>query len=154
MANAPLTPFEQELAEFFGETAPAGAATVRDHVTFQAAEPGTSPLQAAEDLVRYIRARNKARVHLSRDTRINARTHTAYRGAVTVRVAWHGQRFQTIRFSATDGGALLVSHKVDGGRHLSLVLHEWLTASERFSSASWRTADEWTRGEPGRSAPI
>ena len=155
MARAPLTPFEEDLAEFFSETAPGGLpAPTRDHVTFQPAEPTMPPLEAAEDLVRHIRARNKTRAHLSRDTRITARTHTSYSGAVTVRVAWQGHRFHTIRFSATDGGELLASHKVAGGRDLSLILHEWLSASDRFGRPCWRTADEWNRGEPGRGAPI
>jgi hypothetical protein len=148
------TPFEEELSEFFGE-APGGSPTpARDHVTFQAADPAARPLEAAEDLVRHIRAQNKARTHLSHDTRMSARTHTAYSGAVTVRVALHGHRFQTIRFSATEEGVLLASHRVAGGRELSLILHDWLLASEGFNRPCWRTADEWKRGEPGRSAPI
>jgi hypothetical protein len=155
MGNVPLTPFEEELAEFFGETSLGGLpAPTRDHVTFRAAEPTMPPLEAAGDLVRHIRARNKTRGHLSYDTRIKARTHTAYSGAVTVRVAWQGNRFHTIRFCATGGGELLANHNVAGGRDLSLILHEWLTASDRFSGACWRTADEWIRGEPGRGAPI
>ena len=155
MGKAPLTPFEEDLAEFFGEAVPVDSQSPpRDHVTFRPAEPTTRPLEAAEDLVRYIRARNKTRAHLSRDARMTARTHTAYSGAVTVRVAWQGHRFYTVSFSVTDGGELLASHKVAGGRDLSLILHEWLTASDRFSDPCWRTADEWKRGEPGRSAPI
>ena len=150
MGKPPQTPFEAELAEFFGEAAPA---ELRDHVTFQSADPAT-PLEAAEDLVRHIRARNKARVHLSHDTRLKARTHTSYSGAVTVRVAWQGDRFHTVSFAEADGGLLLARHKVAGGRDLSLVLHEWLTTSERFNGACWRTADEWKRGDPGRDAPI
>ena len=153
MASAPLTPFEEDLAEFFGGTAPGGSrAPTRDHVSFRAAQP-TPPLEAAADLVRHIRTRNETRGHLSRDTRIKARTHTSYSGAVTVRVAWQGHRFHTIRFSDADGGWLLASHKVEGGRDLSLILHEWLTTSERFGGACWRTADEWKRGDPGRNAP-
>lgn len=154
MGDPPLTPFEEDLAEFFGEAAAGEARSPsRDHVTFQPAEPTARPLEAAEDLVRYIRARNKARAHLSHGTRISARAHTAYSGAVTVRVAWQGQRFHTIKFSATDDGALLASHKVAGGRYLSLILHEWLIASDRFSGPRWRTADEWKRAEPGSSTP-
>jgi hypothetical protein len=152
--KAPLTPFEEDLAEFFGETAPNGSRpSPRDHVTFQAAEVPLRPLDAAEDLVRHIRARNKTRAHLSRDTRINARTHTSYSGAVTVRVAFQGHRFQTIKFAASEGGELVASHKAGGGRDLSLILHEWLVTSDRFNRPCWRTADEWKRGEPGRSAP-
>jgi hypothetical protein len=155
MGRAPRTPFEEDLADFFGEATPGEArAATRDHVTFRPAEPMMRPLEAAEDLVRHIRARNKARAHLSYDTRIAARTHTSYSGAVTVRLGWQGGRFQTIRFSATDAGELLASHKVAGGRDLSLILHEWLTASDRFGSPCWRTADEWKQGESGRSAPI
>jgi hypothetical protein len=154
MGSAPLTPFEDELAEFFGETSPGDSpAPTRDHVTFRSTEPTMLPLEAAEDLVRHIRARNKTRAHLSYDTRIKARTHTSYSGAVTVRVAWQGQRFHTIRFRATDGGELLASHKVVGGRDLSLILHDWLKASDRCTSPCWRTADEWNRREPGRAAP-
>jgi hypothetical protein len=155
MGRAPLTPFEEELAEFFGEAAVGDALSpARDHVTFQSTDPATRPLEAAEDLVRHIRARNKTRAHLGYDTRIAARTHTSYSGAVTVRVAWRGHRFQTIRFSATENGELLANHKVGGGRDLSLILHDWLTASDRFSRPCWRTADEWERGEAGRSSPI
>ena len=155
MGRPPLTPFEEDLAEFFGETAPGDLhESTRDHVSFQPAEPTTRPLEAAEDLVRHIRSRNETRGHLSQDTRIKARTHTSYSGAVTVRVAWQGHRFHTIRFSEADGGWLLASHKVAGGRDLSLILHEWLTTSERFSCALWRTADEWKRGDPGRDAPM
>jgi len=154
MGKAPLTPFEAELAEFFGEPASGESQTsTLDHVTFQAVGRPPPPLEAAEDLVRHIRARNKARAHLSRDTRINARTHTSYSGAVTVRVSWQGGRFHTIRFTAGAGDELLASHKVAGGHHLSLMLHEWLTASDRFGRPCWRTADEWKRGDPGRSAP-
>jgi hypothetical protein len=154
MGRPPLTPFEEELAEFFGESAAGDVRPpTRDHVSFQAAEPTTRPLEAAEDLVRHIRTGNKTRGHLSHDTRIKARTHTSYSGAVTVRVAWQGQRFHTIRFCEAEGCWLLASHKVAGGRDLSLVLHEWLTISERFGGACWRTADEWKRGDPGRNAP-
>jgi hypothetical protein len=154
MGAPPPTAFEEYLAEFFGETAPGDArAPTRDHVSFQAAEPTMRPLEAAEDFVRQIRTRNEARGHLSRDTRIRARADRSYSGAVTVRVAWQGRRFHTIRFSEADGGWLLASHKVDGGRDLSLILHEWLTTSQRVSRACWRTADEWKRGDPGRSAP-
>jgi hypothetical protein len=152
--KAPLTPFEEDLAEFFGETGPDGSRPPpRDHVTFQADEAPPQPLDAAEDLVRHIRTRNKTRAHLSRDTRINARTHTSYSGAVTVRVAFQGYRFQTIRFVATEAGELVASHKAAGGPDLSMVLHEWLVTSDRFTCPCWRTADEWKSGEPGRSAP-
>ena len=155
MGRPPPTPFEQDLAEFFGETAAGDlGAPIPDHVSFQAAEPTALPLEAAEDLVRHIRAGNKTRSHLSRDTRMKARTHTSYSGAVTVRVAWQGHRFHTIRFAEADRGWLLASHNVAGGRDLSLILRAWLTTSERFSGACWRTADEWKRGDPGRSAPI
>jgi hypothetical protein len=151
MAENPLTPFEEELAEFFGEAVPGGLrASTRDHVTFQTPQAST-PLEAAEDLVRHIRARNKTRAHLSRDTRITARAHTSYSGAVTVRVSWQGQRFHTIKFSSNTAGEMLASHKV--GPDLSLILHEWLTASDSFVSPCWRTADEWKLGEPGSSAP-
>lgn len=153
MGRPPLTPFEEDLAEFFGESTSDSRSPLRDHVTFKPAGPTALPLEAAEDLVRHIRARNKTRAHLSRDTRISARTHTAYSGAVTVRVAWQGQRFHTIKFSATDSGELLASHKVAGGRYLSLILHEWLTASDRFGLPCWRTADEWKQAGPGSSAP-
>jgi hypothetical protein len=152
--NAPFSLFEEELAEFFGETA-AGVSLppARDHVTFQAAERMAPPLEAAEDPVRHVRAQNKTRAHLSRDTRVNARTHTSYSGAVTVRVAFHGHRFKTIRFRATDSGELLASYNGAGRSALSLILQEWLVASDRFSRPCWRTADEWKRGEPGHSAP-
>ena len=126
---------------------------MRDHVTFRGAEATATPLEAAEDLVRHIRARNKARAHLSRDTRMSARTHTSYSRAVTVRLALGGHRFQTIRFSATEDGELLASHKVAGGRDLSLILHEWLVTSDRFNRPCWRTATEWKQGEPGHGAP-
>jgi len=152
--KGPLTPFEEDLAEFFGETAPDGSRpTPRDHVTFQPIEGPPRPLDAAEDLVRHIRMRNKTRAHLSRDTRINARTHTSYSGAVTVRVAYRGDRFQTIKFAETEAGALVASYKAAGGRDLSLILHEWLVTSDRFGRPCWRTADEWKRGGPGSSAP-
>jgi len=155
MAKAPLTPFEEELAEFFGETAHGESPSpIRDHVSFRPAEPTMRPLEAAEDLVRHVRARNRARAHLSYDTRMTARTHTSYSGAVTVRMGRQGSRFHAIRLSATDGGELLASHNVAGGRDLSLILHEWLTASDRFSQPCWRTADEWRRAVPGRSGPI
>ena len=122
MAKLPLTPFEEGLAEFFGEAAADGARPApRDHVSFRAAQPAT-PLEAAEDLVRHIRAGNKTRAHLSRDARMKARAHTSYSGAVTVRVTWQGQRFHSIKFSAADAGEMLASHKV--GRDLSLMLHE------------------------------
>ncbi len=152
--NAPLSPFEEELAAFFGETTAGGLPPpTRDHVTFQAAERTAPPLEAAEDLVRHIRAQRKTRAHLSRDTRVNARTHTSYSGAVTVRVAFHDHRFQTIRFRATDSGELLASHNGAGRSALSLILQEWLVTSDRFSRPCWRTADEWKRGEPGHCAP-
>ena len=155
MAKVPPTRFEAELAEFFGDPAPDGArAPTRDHVSFQAADPSATPLAAAEDLVRYIRARNKARAHLSHATRTSARAHTSYSGAVTARVTWQGQRFHTVRFTACDGGELLASHKVAGGDALTLLLHEWLTASDRFGHPRWRTADEWDRRDPGHDAPV
>lgn len=154
MVKPPPTPFEEELAEFFGEAATGEApAPVMDHVTFTPADPAALPLQAAEDLVRHIRAQRKSRAHLSADTRVNARTHTSYSGAVTVRVSWQGQRFHTVKFAAAGDGELIASHKLAGGRDLSLILHAWLTQSDRFSRPCWRTADEWKRGEPGRSAP-
>ena len=154
MDKAPPTPFVEDLAEFLAEAPHRDSQSpLRDHVTFQPAEPTARPLEAAEDLVRHIRARKQARSHLSHDTRMTARTHTSYSGAVTVRVAWQGQRFHTIKFSATDSLELLASHKLAGGRDLSLILHEWLTASDRFGRPCWRTADEWKRGEPGFSAP-
>jgi hypothetical protein len=152
--NAPLTLFEEELAEFFGETAAGGSLPpTRDHVTFKAAERPALPLEAAEDLVRHIRTQNKTRAHLSRDTRVNARTHTSYSGAVTVRVAFHGHRFQTIGFRTTDSGDLLASHKGAGRSALSLILQEWLVTSDRFGRPCWRTLDEWRRGAPGHGAP-
>jgi hypothetical protein len=83
---------------------------------------------------------------------MNARTHTSYSGAVTVRVSWQGQRFHTVKFSSNDAGEMLVSHKV--GPDLSLILHEWLTASDRFSDPCWRTADEWKLGAPGSDTPV
>ena len=154
MGKAPLTPFERDLADFLGE-APAGAARepTRDHVTFRAVEAAT-PLEAAEDLVRHVRARNKTKSHLAHETRMKARAHTSYSGAVTVRLTWQGDRFHTVRFSAADGGRLLASHKVAGGDDLSRVLHDWLVAADRFEGACWRTAEEWALGAAGRSAPV
>jgi hypothetical protein len=132
-----ITPFEQELAEFFGEAPADGGPPTPDQVTFLSADAGMSPLQAAENLVRYLRARNQAKGHLSYPTRINARAHTAYSGAVTARIGWQGGRFHTVKFTAEDDGRMRVSHKLDGGRFLSSLIHDWLTASDGFSDIRW-----------------
>jgi hypothetical protein len=125
------------------------AAGIRDHVTFRAAsEALVEPMDAAADLVRHVRAGNKAR-----SAPIRLRPHRSYSGAVTVRVSWQGDRFHTVKFASTAGGNLLASHKVADGGDLSLMLHEWLTASGRFTDICWRTGDQWKRGEPGAGAP-
>jgi len=123
--------------------------TTRDHVTFRAAgaSPAT-PLEAAEDLVRYVRAEAKARGHKTK-----ARTHVSYTGAVTVRVSWSGDRFHTVGVRPLADGRLLARHNVADGRTLSLLLHEWLTASGRFEDISWRTRDQFRAGEPGQPKP-
>jgi hypothetical protein len=124
-------------------------APARDHVTFRAVGDALAgPMDAAADLVRYVRMGNKAR-----STPIRVRPHRSYSGAVTVRVSWQGDRFHTIKFSSTAGGHLLASHNVAGGRDLSLMLHEWLTASDRFADVCWRTRDQWRNGDPGAGAP-
>jgi hypothetical protein len=47
MGRAPRTTFEEELAEFFGETAHSDSQSpLRDHVTFQPAERTPGPLLA------------------------------------------------------------------------------------------------------------
>jgi len=123
-------------------------ATIRDHVTFRAVSHDVvEPMDAAADLVRHVRMGNKVR-----STPIRLRPHRAYSGAVTVRVAWQGDRFHTIRFSSTAGGHVLASHKVNGGVGLSMMLHEWLTASDRFTDIRWRTRDDWKTGAPGHGA--
>jgi hypothetical protein len=125
------------------------AAGIRDHVTFRAAgEALLEPMDAAADLVRHVRAGNKARA-----APIRLRPHKSYSGAVTVRVSWQGDRFHTVKFASTPGGHLLVSHKVASGSDLTLMLHDWLTASDRFTDICWRTDDEWRHGEPGAGAP-
>jgi hypothetical protein len=126
-----------------------GAAPMRDHVTFRAAgDVLAAPMDAAADLVRHVRMGNKARA-----APIRIRPHRSYSGAVTVRVSWQGDRFRTVKFAATAAGHLLASHNVAGGRDLTMMLHDWLTASDRFADIRWRTRDEWQSGEPGRSAP-
>ena len=124
---------------------------MRDHVTFRPADPAEpmDRMEAAADLVRHVRAGNKARAKA-----IKIRPHTSYSGAVTVRVAWRGDRFHTVKFAVAADGALLVSHKVaDDGGALTLMLHDWLTASARYADIRWRTAEELAAGAPGQAAP-
>ncbi len=70
-----------------------------------------------------------------------------------MRLYWQGGRFHTVRIAATPDGRLLVSHNGAGGRELSLTLHDWLGASERYSDICWHTRDEWKAGEAGRGEP-
>ena len=122
---------------------------LRDHVTFRAAaDPLLGPTDAADDFVRHVRAGAKARADP-----IRVRPHRSYSGAVTVRVYWQGGRFHTLKFASTDDGRLLASHNVSAGRYLSLLLHDWLTASDRFTDICWRTGDQWKNGEPGQGDP-
>ena len=140
------TPFETELAEFFGETL-AGGAAIRDHVTFRpAGGASVEPLEAAEDFARHVKAAAKAR-----SERAKIRAHTAYSGAVTVRVAWSGDRFHTIKFAEAPDGRLLARHRVAGAQYLSTMLYEWLTATDRFTDISWRTEAQFHAGEPGQA---
>jgi hypothetical protein len=130
------------------EDADAGAPTP-DHVTFRAVgDDVAGPTDAAADFVRHVRSGNKAR-----STAIRVRPHRSYSGAVTVRVYWQGGRFHTVKISATADGCLLASHNVRAGRDLSLMLHDWLTASDRFTDICWRTRDQWKNGEPGGVVP-
>jgi hypothetical protein len=130
-----------DLAEL-GDQAP-----TRDHVTFHAATV-TAPLDAAEDFARWLKADAKAR-----GSQIKARVHTSYSGAVTARVYWSGGRFFTVGFKSLAGGQLLARHNGAGGRALSRLLHDWLTASDRFTDPRWRTGDQFRAGEPGQPAP-
>jgi hypothetical protein len=124
-------------------------APILDHVTFRAVgDPVFDRMDAAADLVRHVRSGAKAR-----STSMKARPHHSYSGAVTVRVYWQGDRFHTVKISSTADGGLLASHNVGGGRDLSLMLHDWLTASDRFSDICWRTRDQWKNGDPGRGDP-
>jgi hypothetical protein len=117
---------------------------MRDHVTFRdASDPLVEPVDAAADFVRHVKSRGQTKV----------RPHRSYSGAVTVRVYWQGDRFHTIKFASTADGLLLARHNVVAGGDLSRLLHDWLTASDRFSDIAWRTRDEWEAGEPGRSSP-
>lgn len=122
---------------------------IRDHVTFRPAGGApVLPLDAAEDLVRHVRAAAKAHAQ-----RIRARAHTSYSGAVTVRVYWHGGRFHTVGVKALEDGRLLARHNVADGRALSRLLHDWLAASDRFTDPSWRTRDQFRAGAPGQTTP-
>jgi hypothetical protein len=122
---------------------------MRDHVTFRAVGDNVvEPMDAAADLVRHVRAGNKARA-----TPIRIRPHRSYSGAITVRVSWQGDRLHTIKLASTADGHLLARHNVDGDRALSPMLHDWLTASDRFTDICWRTRDQWKNGEPGCDAP-
>jgi hypothetical protein len=132
----------------------AAGSPVLDHVTFRP-PPGevVEPMEAAADLVRHVRAANKAR-----STPIKLRPHRSYSGAVTVRVSWQGDRFHTIKLVSTPDGGLLASHNVGshsarGARDLSAMLHDWLTASDRVIDICWRTRDQWKNGAPGLAAP-
>jgi hypothetical protein len=49
---------------------------------------------------------------------------------------------------------LLEPMDVVAGRDLSLMLHEWLTASDRFTDICWRTGGQWKSGEAGAGAPM
>ena len=149
------TPFERELAEFFGEAPPGGVREpVRDHVTFRGADGAVSPLAAAEDLVRCLRAARLAKSHLSYDTRMNARADPAYSGQATARVAPYGGRVHAVRFASLPDGRLLASHKLAGGRELSALLHHWLGGSNRVADICWRTADEFRADAPGHASPV
>jgi hypothetical protein len=122
---------------------------IRDHVTFRAVGGEViEPAEAAADLVRHVRLGNKAR-----PDPIRVRPHVAYSGAVTVRVSRHSSRFQTIRIAATAEGGLIARHNVALGRDLSLMLQDWLVASDRFTDICWRTGDQWRNGEPGHATP-
>ena len=137
--TSPPTPFETELAAFFGE-APAGGvpAPAADHVAFRPVGPEpVTPLEAAEDFARHAKAAAKAR-----SERVKVRPHSSYSGAVTVRVAWQGERFHTIKVKPAADGALVASHGVEGGRYLTLMLHDWLAASDRFTDVRWLTGDD------------
>jgi hypothetical protein len=125
------------------------AAALRDHVSFRSAgaEP-IDPLEAAADLVRHVRSGNK-----DRSPPIRIRAHTSYSGAVTVRVSRYSQRFHTITISSTADGALLARHNVSLGRDLSLMLHDWLTASDRFTDISWLAPDPAQRASRPRPRP-
>jgi hypothetical protein len=124
-------------------------APIVDHVTFRFVGDDVVDLtDVAADLVRYVRSEAKAR-----RTLIRARPHRSYSGAVTVRLYWQGDRFHTVKIASTADGRLLVSHSGRGGRDLSLMLHDWLAASDHCSDICWRTRDEWNNGDRGRDAP-
>ncbi len=140
------TPFETELAAFFGE---AGAsAPLRDHVSFRAADGAADPMAAVGDLVRHVRATAK-----TRPDRVRLRPHQSHSGAVSVRVYREGDRFHTIKFALAPDGRLYARHNVAGGRALSLMLHDWLSATDRFTDIAWRTRNAFAAGEPGHPRP-
>ena len=102
----------------------------REHVLFRAADAATvPPTDAADDFVRHVRAAAKAR-----SSPMKVRPHVSYSGAVSVRVYPNGGRFLTITFASDTGGQLEASHKASADRLLTLLLQEWLAASDRFSN--------------------
>ena len=101
----------------------------RDHVTFRGADDAMAlPTDAADDFVRHMRAEAK-----DRSSPLKVRPHLSYSGAVSVRIYPKDGRFLTITFAADADGGLRASHKPDADRVLTLMLHEWLAASDRFS---------------------
>jgi hypothetical protein len=120
---------------------------VRDHVTFRAAD-GAGPRDVADDFGRWLKADAKVR-----GSQIRARVHASSSGAVSARVYWSGGRFHTVGFKSLEGGRLLARHNGAGGRALSRLLHDWLTATGRFTDPCWRTGDQFRAGEPGQPTP-
>ena len=136
------------LAEL-GDAPGSGQAPAHDHVTFRTAGgPPAAPLDVAEDFAGWLKGDAKAH-----GSRIKARVHTSYSGAVTARVYWSGGRFHTVGFKSLADGQLLARHNGAGGRALSRLLHDWLTATDRFTDPCWRTGDQFRAGEPGQPTP-
>jgi hypothetical protein len=123
------------------------ATSPRDHVTFRAVD-GAGPRDAAEEFGRWLKADAKAR-----GSQIRARIHASSSGAVSARVYWSAGRFHTVGFKTLADGQLLARHNGAGGRALSRLLHDWLTAAGRFTDPCWRTGDQFRAGEPGQPEP-
>lgn len=138
----------EDAADPFGREDDGAAAPIRDRVTFRAAIADVliGPVDAAADFVSHVKMGNAGR-----SAPIRVRPHLSYSGAVTVRVYWRGGRFHTLKISSTPEGCLLASHNVGGA--LSLLLHEWLTASDRFTDIRWRTRDQSKNGGPSCETP-
>lgn len=138
---------EGDMGDLSDTAVPSIKPVSRDHVTFDAVDPDDKLLldiDLANEFRRYLRAQENDYVKYRFTPNLSDGEKTFFS------FTWYEDNFHRVEFSfigETKRRWLIVSS-------VSLTIHEWLAAEDRFCNFRWYTEEQWKTSKDWQEAPL